>query len=291
MHAVRRRAWTVLLCAVFAGVRAAVLAPIAFSTLSTGGAVATGTEADWARQQAERLGVPTPDLVLSVSGTASETVPAGAGALVTALSRQHGAGGVWSAQTTGDPWLRSKEGRTLLVGVRLKGTDKERKQVASEVVARARATAPGLGVEPSGAVWANRAIDEAIERDLHRAELLAAPALFIVLVLAYGSMVSALLPVIVAALAVGCTLSVLGLLAQLTEVSRVGRERRLSARPGQLVVPSPYPAPSRDQPSCQRNQELTPCPGFHPTASDSLPSRQAYAWVLGCATEPVLTGG
>ncbi len=78
----------------------------------------------------------------------------------------------------GDTWLRSKDGRTLLVAVRLKGTDKERKQAAPGVVA-ARSAAPGLRLEPSGEVWANREIDETIERDLSRAEPLTAPVLFL----------------------------------------------------------------------------------------------------------------
>ncbi|MFK8850099.1 MMPL family transporter [Streptomyces sp. Ac-502] len=88
------------------------------------------------------------------------------------------------------------------------------------MVADARSAAPGRRVEPSGEVWANREIDEAIERDARRAELLAAPVIFAVLVFAYGSVVSALLPVVVAALAVGCSLPVLGALTQVIDVSR-----------------------------------------------------------------------
>ncbi|MGW2227151.1 MMPL family transporter [Streptomyces formicae] len=231
MDAVRRRAWWVVVSALLAAVCAGVLAPVAFSALSTGGAVATDTEAMRARRQAERLGVPSPDLLLAVSqrtgaarpgdGERGAAVRDGTTAITAKLAGQRDVKTVWSAQTTGDPWLRSEDGRTLLVAVRLKGTDKERKQVAPGVVAAARSAAPGMRVEPSGEVWANREIDETIERDLSRAELLAAPVLFVVLVFAYGSVVSVLLPVVVAALAIGCTIPVLGLLAQVADVSRV----------------------------------------------------------------------
>ncbi|MFF1379415.1 MMPL family transporter [Streptomyces sp. NPDC058308] len=221
----RCRAWLVVVSALLAAVCAGLLAPVAFSTLSTGGAVATDTEATQARRQAERLGVPSPDLLLAVSrrtgGESEARVRDGATELVETLAGQRDVKAVWSAQSTGDPWLRSKDGRTLLVAVRLKGTDKERKQVAPGVVAAARSAVPGMRVEPSGEVWANRAIDETIEHDLSRAELLAAPVLFVVLVFAYGSVVSALLPMAVAALAIGCTIPILGLLAQVTDVSRV----------------------------------------------------------------------
>ncbi|MFF4948537.1 hypothetical protein ACWC2K_32010 [Streptomyces chattanoogensis] len=61
----RRRAWWIILCAGLAGVTAALPAPVASAALSTGGAVATGTEAEHARQPAE-LGVPAPDLVLAL---------------------------------------------------------------------------------------------------------------------------------------------------------------------------------------------------------------------------------
>ncbi|MET9959448.1 MMPL family transporter [Streptomyces sp. NPDC006326] len=225
MDAVRFRAWLVVVSALLAAVCAGLLAPVALSALSTGGAVATDTEATRARRQAERLGVPSPDLLLAVSqrtgGGRQARVPAGITAVTETLAGQRDVKAVWSAQTTGDTWLRSKDGRTLLVAVRLKGTDKERKQAAPGVVAAARAAVPGMRVEPSGEVWANREIDETIERDLSRAELLAAPVLFVVLLFAYGSVVSALLPVVVAALAIGCTLPVLGLLAQVADVSRV----------------------------------------------------------------------
>ncbi|MEU1028298.1 MMPL family transporter [Streptomyces mirabilis] len=231
MDAVRRRAWLVVASAFLAAVCAGMLGPVAFSALSTGGAVATATEAKRARGQAERLGVPSPDLLLAVSqrtGVSRRTgvereaaVRDGTTAVMETLAKQSDVKAVWSAQTPGDTWLRSQDGHTLLVAVRLRGTDKERKEAAPGMVAAARSAVPGMRVEPSGEVWANREIDETIERDLSRAELLAAPVLFVVLVFAYGSVVSALLPVVVAALAIGCTIPVLGLLAQVADVSRV----------------------------------------------------------------------
>ncbi|MFH8791163.1 MMPL family transporter [Streptomyces sp. NPDC017941] len=195
------------------------------SALSTGGTVATDTEAARARQRAERLGVLTPDLFLAVAQRTGDESQArvrdGTTAMTAKLAGQRDVEAVWPAQTTDGTGSRSKDGRTHLVAVRLKGTDDERKQAAPDVVAAARSAVPGTRVEPSGEMWADRAIDETVEHDLSRAELLAAPVLFVVLVFVYGSVVSALLPVVVAALAIGCTVPVLGLLAQVTDISRV----------------------------------------------------------------------
>ncbi|MFF5760625.1 MMPL family transporter [Streptomyces longwoodensis] len=211
----RRRAWWTVAVAGTAGVAAVLLAPFALGALSTGGAVATGTEAGRAQQRAERLGVPAPDLLLTLphGGEAADRV-------VRALRREPDVAAAWSAATTGDPWLRSRDGRTELVGVRLHGTGKDREEAAPKAVAAARSAVPGARVEPSGTAWADRTVDETVQRDLRRAELLAAPALFVILVLAYGSLVSAALPVLVAVLAVGCTLPVLGLLAHAVDVPR-----------------------------------------------------------------------
>ncbi|MDX2937040.1 MMPL family transporter [Streptomyces ipomoeae] len=244
MDAIRRRAWWVVVCAAPAAVCAAVLAPLALESLGTGGAVATGIEAERARRQAERLGVPSPDLILSLSPGADGPAPpapsrtdeqatadqaslrTGTEAVVEALSDEPDVRAVWSARTAEDDWLRSRDGRTVLVEARLKGSEKDRADAAPQVVeaarSAARSAAPGLRVEPSGEVWTSREIEETVDRDLRLAELVAAPVLFGMLVFAYGSVVSALLPVLVAALAVGCTLPVLALLAQAVDVSRMG---------------------------------------------------------------------
>jgi RND superfamily putative drug exporter len=210
----------VVATAVLAALCSLALAPLVFSALGTGGAAATGTEAERAGQQAERLGVVAPDLVLALSGRTGPEMQEDAQDVVRALSARKEVKAVWSAQTARDPWLRSLDGRTLLVEARLAGSDEERKEAAPGVVAAARSAAPALRVEPSGGAWANREIDAAIKRDLSRAELLAAPALFVVLVFAYGSIVSALLPVMVAVLAVSCTLPLLGLLTLAVEIPR-----------------------------------------------------------------------
>ncbi|MEE1757546.1 MMPL family transporter [Streptomyces sp. SP18BB07] len=145
----------------------------------------------------------------------------GSYAVAAALSRRPEVKAVWSATTTGDPWLRAKDGHSLLVATQLNGTQKQQEQAAPEVVAAARSAVPGLRLQASGAMLTQRAMNDAIAQDLRTAELLAAPILVLLLVFAYGSLVCALLPVVVALATVSCSLPVLALVAQFTEVSQL----------------------------------------------------------------------
>ncbi|WP_406364925.1 MMPL family transporter [Streptomyces sp. NBC_01546] len=219
----RRRAWLTVVLAMLAAVCAGVLAPAAMASLTTGGSVATGIEAVHAQRRAERLGVPSPDLFLALSRAgahpAQPPLEDGVVAVAAALAGDREVAGVWAPTVRDNAWLLSRDGETMLVAARLKGVDGQPPPDVSRLVKAARTAAGGLRVEASGPAAANEEIDETSARDLMRAELITAPVLFLLLIFAYGSLVAALLPVLVAVLAVGCTIPVLGLLAQVTEVS------------------------------------------------------------------------
>lgn len=223
MDASRRRAWLTVVLAMLAAVCAGVLAPAAVASLATGGSVATGIEAVHAQRQAERLGVPSPDLLLALSRAgahpAQPPLEDGVEAVSAALAGDREVADVWTATAHDNAWLRSRDGQTMLVSARLKKTDGQPPPDVSRLIEAARTAAGGLRVEASGPAAANEEIDAISARDLMRAELMTAPVLFLLLVFAYGSLVAALLPVLMAVLAVGCTIPVLGLLAQVTEVS------------------------------------------------------------------------
>ncbi|MET9323690.1 MMPL family transporter [Streptomyces sp. NPDC003038] len=184
-----------------------------------GGTIATGTESARAQTQVELLGVGTPDLVLALTmrdgGTRSA---AAAGVVAHALADEPAVRTVHSA-ATGDPWLISRDGRTGLVTVSLSGSDADRKEAALRLVPKARAAAPGMRVDASGASWATAEIDQQAGADLLKAELWAAPLIMLLLLLTYGSWAAAALPLVVAVLAVVCCAPLLGLLAHVTDVS------------------------------------------------------------------------
>ncbi|MET8574982.1 MMPL family transporter [Streptomyces sp. NPDC005012] len=217
---VLRRARLVLAGALLALVCAALLAPASLASLNTGGAAATGTEAERAARQAERLGVAAPDLVLVVTGGERAAVAAASRAVAGALADDPAVRRVGTATASPADPGRSPAGTLQLVPVRMTGDAADRKRAAPGVLADARAAVPdGVRVEASGPVWTGRELNLASTAGLARAELVAAPLVFAVLVFAYGSAVSALLPVLVALLTVACSIPVIGLLARFLDVS------------------------------------------------------------------------
>jgi putative drug exporter of the RND superfamily len=85
-------------------------------------------------------------------------------------------------------------------------------------VAAAANAHPQLTIEETGDVSADQARNRTVDRDLHRAELLSIPVTLLVLLLAFGSLVAALVPVMLALSAVAAGLGLLGPLSQLFPV-------------------------------------------------------------------------
>jgi uncharacterized membrane protein YdfJ with MMPL/SSD domain len=110
----------------------------------------------------------------------------------------------------------SVDRRSAVVAVELtRDIDVER--IRSAVAAAAHAH-PQLTIEETGDVSADQARNRTVDRDLHRAEVLSIPVTLLVLLLAFGSLVAALVPVMLALSAVAAGLGLLGPLSQLFPV-------------------------------------------------------------------------
>ena len=83
-----------------------------------------------------------------------------------------------------------------------------------ESVLAARAAHPQVTIEETGDISASDARDRVVNNDLHRAEVLSIPVTLIVLLFAFGAVVAALVPVLLALTAVGATLGLLGPISQ-----------------------------------------------------------------------------
>ncbi|MFF5969971.1 MMPL family transporter [Streptomyces sp. NPDC012769] len=203
---------------------AAVLMVPALHGLGSGGTLAVDTEAARAERRAVELGVPPADLILSLSTEPAaqhsyQPVSAADRSVVGLLSRDEDVLAVRSPGTTGDAWLLSDDRRASLITVSLSGDERQQARTAERLVDRVRESVPELTVGAGGRAWITAQIDRQCADDLLRAELLAAPAVLLVLLIAYGSLVCALLPVLIATLAVTCTVPVVALLARVTDVS------------------------------------------------------------------------
>ena len=83
-----------------------------------------------------------------------------------------------------------------------------------ESVLAAQRANPGVTIEETGDITASDAHDRVVNRDLHRAELLSVPVTFLVLLFAFGAIVAALVPVVLALTAVAATFGLLGPISQ-----------------------------------------------------------------------------
>jgi uncharacterized membrane protein YdfJ with MMPL/SSD domain len=110
-----------------------------------------------------------------------------------------------------DPRLISKDRHSALLVATLTNIS------AEEVRARALAAAPahpGVTIEETGDITASDARDKSINDDLHRAEILSVPVTFFVLIFAFGAIVAAIVPVVLALTAVAAAFGLLGPISQ-----------------------------------------------------------------------------
>jgi uncharacterized membrane protein YdfJ with MMPL/SSD domain len=110
-----------------------------------------------------------------------------------------------------DPRLISKDGHSALLVVTL--TNRTAEDVRARVLAAASAH-PGVTIEETGDITASDARDKSINDDLHRAEILSVPVTFFVLIFAFGAIVAAIVPVVLALTAVAAAFGLLGPISQ-----------------------------------------------------------------------------
>ena len=118
---------------------------------------------------------------------------------------------------TGSPAFVSRDGESTYLAVRFEPTDDADLQDAGEALVDALAGEPGVRV--GGLAVAQAQINEKVESDLQRAELIAFPILFLLSLLFFRSLVAAALPLMVGGLAIVSTLLMLTVASELTSVS------------------------------------------------------------------------
>src|SRR5919106_5613441 len=124
--------------------------------------------------------------------------------------------GVASFYTTGSRDFVSRDGSSTYLAVQLSPTDDGEIQDAGE---RIRADLEGEpGVTVGGSAVVQQQANEQVEQDLRRAELFAFPILFLLSLLFFRSLVAALLPILVGALAIVGTFLMLRVASDLTSV-------------------------------------------------------------------------
>src|SRR3954469_10526867 len=115
----------------------------------------------------------------------------------------------------------SKDGRSALVTFKIAGDDdlaKERVDATEAAVAAAQKANPQLRVAQFGDASADKALSKSFSDDFKKAEYLSLPITLVILIVAFGALVAAGIPLILALTAVFATLGVLGPISHLMPV-------------------------------------------------------------------------
>ncbi len=165
-----------------------------------------------------------PNVVLLVTakhGTVDARAIAAAGrALTRELAAEQGVGQIASYWSLGNaPPLRSDDGRQALVLGAIRGSDDHVNDVIKELSPRYTRDTSEVRVQVGGRAEVFRQVGDTIKADLERAEGLAFPITLILLVLVFGSLVAAGLPLLVGIVAIAGSFLALYVVSSITDVS------------------------------------------------------------------------
>jgi putative drug exporter of the RND superfamily len=220
---VRRRLWIVIVTGLFFVAAGAIGGGVA-ERLSSGGFEDPNAESTEAEEVLrDEFGTQTPNVILLVTaeeGSVDDPEVAEAGAALTGeLAQQEGVeqvGSYWSLQA---PPLKSKDGtKALVIGV-IEGSDDAISERMEELSPHFTRNEDGIDVRVGGFAEIYRQMSTTIEEDLVRAETIALPITMALLVVVFGSVVAASLPLLIGGLAIVGTFLILTVLASMTQVS------------------------------------------------------------------------
>ncbi|HEY9369131.1 MMPL family transporter [Streptomyces sp.] len=211
-------------------VAAAVLAVVGgglgstlFDKLTAGGLSDTGAESGRAAKVLEEAGQGAPNLMLLVTTPqdvdSAEATEAGT-RLTRRLADEPGLRNVSSYWTAGKPpQLRSENKRQALVVATLVGDETAAGKRLDALLPRYEGEQEGLDVTAGGYAMFQKESAALSQEDATKGEMITFPVTLVVLVLIFGSIVSALLPLIVAFFSMLVGMGVMWLLASVTDLS------------------------------------------------------------------------
>jgi putative drug exporter of the RND superfamily len=206
-------------------IAAAVLGGGVASRLGSGGFDDPASESSRAADTIKRaFGKQQPDLVFLVTARSGTVDDPAVGAAAEELTRKLAAEkkvaravSYWSLGSP--PPLRSEDGRQALVLVSLRGSEDQVQEAARDLSPKYGHDSGPITVRVGGFAEVFRQVNHEVEADLLRAELIAFPITLLLMILVFGSLVAAGLPLVVGAIAIVGTFLVLLIVSSLTEVS------------------------------------------------------------------------
>ncbi|MET7640047.1 MMPL family transporter [Streptomyces sp. NPDC005438] len=218
-----RRARTLLVISVIALVAMGAAGAGAFGKLQTGGFEDPDAPSTRATQLIEdRFGGEANLLMLvrAKDGDLKDPAVAREGkALTQGLRNEKGLSGVTSYWDRGGASLTSERGDQALVLAHVKGDSTAISDRSKEVIDKWTGDRGAVEVKAGGSASVNNDISTQVSKDLAVAEAIAVPLTLVLLVLAFGSVVAALLPLAIGLVAIVGTFAELFVLGSVTDVS------------------------------------------------------------------------
>ncbi|MEA2277650.1 MAG: putative drug exporter of the superfamily [Solirubrobacteraceae bacterium] len=138
--------------------------------------------------------------------------------VIAAVSRQRGVSEVKSPYVAADAGQVSKDGRSVLVEFKVAGDQTQAAKLIDPIVAavdKAKADNPSVFVGQFGGASASKALSKSFSDDFKKAETLSLPITLIILVLAFGALVAAGIPLLLGLTAVMATLGLVAIPSQI----------------------------------------------------------------------------
>ena len=218
-HLANRRGWRVIAIAlVFFVVAGAFSAGVADRLLPYD-ADDPDTESVIASDELEDAGYGGADVVVLIEGVDPRSAQGREEieAITRDLRADRDVGDVSGFASTGSRAFIARDGNATYLTATLRPDDDRSQQDAAERIAETFADDRGVAV--GGQALAQAQVNEQVEEDLRRAEMLAFPFLFLLSLLFFRSLVAALLPLLVGGLAIVGTMVMLRAASELTDVS------------------------------------------------------------------------
>ncbi|MET8829496.1 MMPL family transporter [Streptomyces sp. NPDC004610] len=139
--------------------------------------------------------------------------------LVAALREEETLSNVVSYWDTDSEALVSEDGSAALVAAHVEGDEATRDQHAHDIIEAYSGQRDGLTVRAGGGTAVSAELSDQVLKDLLLAEIIAVPLTLLLLLIVFGGVVAALLPLVIGTIAVAGTFAELALLGGATNVS------------------------------------------------------------------------
>jgi uncharacterized membrane protein YdfJ with MMPL/SSD domain len=218
-----RTRWLVLFLALLILAGAAVFGTGLFGSLKSGGFNDPASESSRAQTLLDtKLGGATADIIILMSNSSMKATDAtfidAATQLLAKLKARQEVASISSYYSTHSASLLSRDGHETFAVVQLKAKDEATKEKDFKAM-QPLITSPVIETKVGGNVAVNVAINKQVSADLERAELITFPIVAILLLIVFGSLVAASLPLLIGGVAIMGAFAILRALAGWTGVS------------------------------------------------------------------------